>query len=93
MTPVERYFEAEGMNARKLAALLGVHQSHVYRMISGERDSSPDLARKIERKTEGKLSAVDFLASCMTARAAREIARADESHIRPAEASEARENA
>lgn len=93
MTPVERYFKSEGTNASKLATLVGVHPSYLYRMISGERDSSPDLARKVEAETGGKLSALDFLSTCMEARKRRRMACEDQSHIRGDEASSAGEQA
>lgn len=87
MNPVEQFFKSEKWNASKLASSVGVSPSTVCRMLSGERDASPDLARKIEAATEGKLSALDFLSACMQARVYRELQIADKQHIRSSHAS------
>lgn len=64
---VEQYFSLEGNSPSALAAKIGCSPSTITRSLKGERQPSFDLARDIERVTEGAIPAVDFIAVCMDA--------------------------
>lgn len=62
------YLEEAGEKLSTLAFRIGRAPSTLTRALSGERNPSVDLALDVERGTNGKVSAGDFLALCLDAR-------------------------
>jgi len=71
MSPVDAYFDRTKSNPARLAAQMGCAPSTITRMLKGERRANTDMAQRVEAATEGGITAVDFLAHCMSAKAAR----------------------
>lgn len=71
MNELERYFHNSGENLNRLAQRIGCAPSTLSRPLKGERDTSVQLARKVEEHTAGAVSAESFLAICMKAAAHR----------------------
>lgn len=65
MDAIERYFHESGDTPSRLAGRIGRSPSTITRVINGQREPSFDLAREIERGTEGKLAAGEFLQACL----------------------------
>lgn len=65
MDALERYFAETGENMTKLAGRMGRAPSTLTRAIKGERGKILDLAREVERFTEGRVKAAEFLAICV----------------------------
>jgi antitoxin HigA-1 len=63
------YLDQSGETLSGLASRIGRSPSTLTRALRGERDASLKLARDIERGTDGKVSASDFIAICLRARA------------------------
>ena len=61
------YLDNAGETLSGLAARIGRSPSTLTRALRGERDASLKLARDVERGTEGKVSASDFIALCLRA--------------------------
>lgn len=72
MNKIEAYFSETGDNPSKLAERIGRAVSSITRPLNGERNASMNLARDIERGTNGAVSASDFLTICLEAKAAKE---------------------
>jgi DNA-binding transcriptional regulator YdaS (Cro superfamily) len=68
MSKLQAYFAETGDTASGLAAKVGRAVSTITRPLRGERNVSMDLALDIERATEGRVTAADFLAACVEAR-------------------------
>jgi antitoxin HigA-1 len=62
------YLEDTGENLSVLATRIGRSPSTLTRALSGERNPSVDLARDVEKGTNGRVSAGQFLAICLEAR-------------------------
>lgn len=66
MNAIERYFENNKDDSpAALAKRIGRSASTITRAIKGERNASMNLARDIERGTDGKLTASEFLNACL----------------------------
>lgn len=50
----------DGMTHASFGALVGVTQATINRYVRGERFPSPDMIRKIEAATSGKVSVIDW---------------------------------
>lgn len=72
MNELERYFRDSGENLNRLAQRIGCAPSTLSRPLRGQRDTSVQLARKVEEHTAGAVSAEAFLSICMKAAAHRE---------------------
>ena len=68
MNKLQAYFAETGETASGLAAKVGRAVSTITRPLRGERNVSMDLALDIERATDGRVTASDFLAACVEAR-------------------------
>lgn len=64
---VERYFERTGDTKHKLSQRVGCSPTTITRSLKGQRSPSLGLARRIEAATDGKISAVEFMAACLAA--------------------------
>jgi transcriptional regulator with XRE-family HTH domain len=58
---LQKYLESRGMLPADLAAELGLYPSTLYRILSGQRGPSLELAFVIEQYTNGKVKAESFL--------------------------------
>lgn len=67
-TAIERYFERTGETPGSLAKAMGRHHWTIARALTGQRNVSFELAEDVERATEGAVTAIDFIASCLAAR-------------------------
>jgi DNA-binding transcriptional regulator YdaS (Cro superfamily) len=76
MNAIELYFQETGDNPSKLAERVGRSPSTITRPLNGERNASMDVALDVERGTDGKISAEQFLSICLTARRSRHEAAA-----------------
>ena len=65
MNVIETYFKETGDTPAALAQRIGRSPSTITRVMRGERDPSMELARQIERGTEGKLTAEQFISACL----------------------------
>lgn len=61
MTKLACYLDAEGINQKDFAALLGVAQGTVSRIASGAKRPGLALAVKIESLTEGKVPVASWV--------------------------------
>lgn len=61
------YLDDAGETLSSLAARIGRSPSTLTRALRGERDASLKLARDVERGTNGRVSASDFIALCLRA--------------------------
>lgn len=61
MDAIARYFDESGDTPSRLADRIGRAPSTITRVINGQREPSFDLAHDIERGTEGRLTAGEFL--------------------------------
>ncbi len=66
--PLSAYFDRTGDSPTKLAERIGRSPSSITRPLRGERNASMDLARDIERGTDGAVTAAQFLEICLSAR-------------------------
>ena len=64
---LHRYLKQPGQSMAALAARVGVFPSTITRPLKGERQPSIELAKEIERKTNGEITARDFIAACLEA--------------------------
>ncbi len=69
-----QYFEATGDNVSKLAERIGRAPSSITRPLKGQRNASMELARDVERGTDGKVTASQFIDICLHAGAKIETA-------------------
>ena len=68
MDALKRYFSETETNMSSLAAKMGVAPTTLARPLRGERNANTDLALDVERATEGRVTAGDFLALGLEAR-------------------------
>lgn len=55
------YLSQKGLKKKKFAELLGCSSSHFSCILNGKRQCSPQLARKIEAKTQGEVTASEII--------------------------------
>jgi hypothetical protein len=67
MNALDRYFAESGENITRLAIRMGRAPSTVLRAVKGERGKLLELARAVEKATDGKVTAAEFLAICVGA--------------------------
>jgi DNA-binding transcriptional regulator YdaS (Cro superfamily) len=60
-----RYLRDTGTNLSGLAAAMGKSPSTLTRPLKGERNPSVGLARAVERVTNGKVTAAEFIEACI----------------------------
>lgn len=60
---LQDFIKANDMTHASFGALVGVAQATINRYVRGERFPSPDMIRKIEAATEGKVCVADWYAS------------------------------
>lgn len=75
MDALSTFLEARGEKLSAFANRIGRSPSTLSRALSGRREPSFDLARDVERGTAGKVSAIEFLEICLTARSKAEEER------------------
>lgn len=71
-----RYLRDTGINLSGLAAAMGKSPSTLTRPLKGERNPSVGLAREVERATDGRVTASEFIDVCIRARAAEQAGAA-----------------
>lgn len=64
---LSRYLREANTTLSALAIRMGRSPSTLTRAIKGERDPSIGLARDVERWTDGKVPAAEFMAICLEA--------------------------
>ncbi len=64
---MDRYLHENGEKLSNFAALINRSPSTLTRAIGGERNPSLSLARDVERGTDGRVTAGEFIAICMSA--------------------------
>ena len=74
MNALALYLGQTGERLSTFAIRIGRSPSTLSRALSGRRDPSIDLARDVERGTDGKVSKLDFLAICLAAQAGAQAA-------------------
>lgn len=67
MNALDVYFSETGENPHRLAAKIGCSASTITRPLRGDRNPSVKLARRIERHTDGRVTAQQFIAICLEA--------------------------
>ncbi|WP_411033815.1 hypothetical protein [Shinella sp. BYT-45] len=67
MDALSMYFAESGEKLSTFAVRIGRAPSTLSRVLSGQRDPSVDLARDVERGTNGKVSKLQFLEICLAA--------------------------
>lgn len=67
MDALSNYFAESGEKLSAFAVRIGRSPSTLSRVLSGQRDPSFDLARDVERGTDGKVSRLQFLEICLSA--------------------------
>lgn len=60
-----RYLRDTGTNLSGLAAAMGTSPSTLTRPLKGERNPTVGLARKVERVTNGRVTAAEFIEACI----------------------------
>ena len=60
---LDRYLFENGFTKTEFAEALGIDRNHLHSIISGRRQPSIKLAKKIEEHTEGKISKEELLFS------------------------------
>ena len=70
MSILKSYFDETGETASSLAAKIGRSASTITRPLRGERNASMSIALAVERATEGRVTAVDFMKDCLEAQKA-----------------------
>lgn len=60
-TPLQKWVSEKGMSARDFSKLVDLNPTYSAYIISGNRRPSVDLAKKIEKVTEGAIKAIDLL--------------------------------
>jgi len=58
---IEEFLEKENMSIAKFALNIGVHYTHILRIVNGQRRPSPELALKIEQATDGQVTRLELL--------------------------------
>ena len=58
---LNEYLNSEHISINSFAVELGVHYSHILRILSNARRPSPELALKIEQATGGQVSRMELL--------------------------------
>ncbi|MRI57354.1 hypothetical protein D8770_25975 [Methylobacterium sp. DB1607] len=86
MNALTAYFADTGDNLARLAERIGRSPSTITRPLRGERNVSMNVAREIERATDGRVSAAQFIAICLEAQKGAAAASAE-----PSDASEAQD--
>lgn len=77
MDKLRTYFEETGETTSSLAARMGCAPTTLTRPLRGERNASMGVALDVERATEGRVPALDFLAICLDARRRHDAATAE----------------
>lgn len=67
MSQIAAYFKSSKETPSSLAAKCGVAHSTITRALRGERHPSVGLAQKVEKATNGEVTAKEFMAECMDA--------------------------
>lgn len=67
MDALATYLSETGETLSALAIRIGRSPSTLTRALAGHRDPSVDLARDVERGTDGRVTALQFLKICMDA--------------------------
>lgn len=67
MDALADYLNETGERLSVFAVRIGRSPSTLSRALAGQRDPSIDLARDVERGTAGRVTAIQFLAICLTA--------------------------
>jgi DNA-binding transcriptional regulator YdaS (Cro superfamily) len=65
MDPLSSYLARKGETLSAFAARIGRSPSTLTRVLGGARNPSMDLARDVERGTDGQVTAIEFLSLCM----------------------------
>ena len=66
MSALAEYLKQNELTPTAFAHRLGRSQSTITRLLNGQRGAGPDLARQIERETDGAVSAAEVLAMVLT---------------------------
>lgn len=67
MDALSSYISEKGEKLSAFAVRIGRAPSTLSRALSGQRDPSIDLARDVERGTDGRVSKITFLKICLDA--------------------------
>jgi DNA-binding transcriptional regulator YdaS (Cro superfamily) len=65
---IKAYFSETGETPSSLAAKIGRSVSTITRPLRGERNASMNVALQVERVTEGRVTADDFMSACLAAK-------------------------
>lgn len=68
MNALTSYFAETGDNIAKLAERIGRSPSTITRPLKGERNVSMNVALEVEKATDGRVTADQFVAICLRAR-------------------------
>jgi hypothetical protein len=67
MDALSTYLEEQEEKLSTFAVRIGRSPSTLSRVLSGQRDPSMDLARDVEKGTDGRVSKLQFLEICLNA--------------------------